>query len=207
VFSGSACDNGLTLDGVLRHWGSSGVYPRVYPRREGLPLAAIRRTRAKFPARPVEDPPSRWISVDPASGRKPTLVTVWKGGSPVYFLSVRHEDHDQIADCIEGCGLVVLEGGGFVGASPSAALKLERVRGRFETWAKAKGIAYVEVTPDGWRGVLKIPARPRRRAELAGRAFIRTMAKSVGFACKATNDDKRASLLLGWACVQAWGWR
>lgn len=169
-------------------------------------MAAIRKTRAKFPDVPTPAPPSRWISIDPASGKKPTMITTWERHVPQSFVPVRHEDHAEIAASMAGCELVVLEGGGFVGASPAAALKLERVRGRFETWAQAKKIPYVEVTPDGWRGVLGLPARPRRRAAVAGRAMVRTLAKSVDLAAVATNDDKRAALLLGWACVQAWGW-
>ena len=170
-------------------------------------MSAIRRSRARFPDAPSSSPVPRWVSIDPASGAKPTLVTVWRDAEPVAFVSVRHEDHEQIEASIAGCDLVVLEGGGFVGASPSAALKLERVRGRFETWARAKRIPYVEITPDGWRGVLGLPARPRKRAVLAGRAYVRTLSESMPFAGKATNDDKRAALMIGWACVQAWGWR
>ena len=169
-------------------------------------MSAIRKTRAKFPAAPSLEAPDRWVSIDPASGAKPTLLTLWKGAQPVAFVSVRHEDHEEIERSVSGCGLVVLEGGGFVGSSPSAALKLERVRGRFETWAKAKQIPYLEITPDGWRGVLGLPARPRKRAVIAGRAYLRRLSKRLGFAAKATNDDKRAALMIGLACVEAWRW-
>lgn len=167
---------------------------------------AVKRSRARFPEAPLSDAPDRWLSVDPASGSKPTVATVWDAGEPVRFAAIRHDQHDSISAAMDGAGLVVLEGGGFVGSNAATALALERVRGRFETWAKSKGIPYVEVRPDGWRGVLALPARPRRRAELAGRALCRTLAKREGFAALATNDDKRAAYLLGRACVQAWGW-
>jgi hypothetical protein len=170
-------------------------------------MSAIRRSRATFPAAPSAEAPANWVSIDPACGAKPTLITVWRGADPVEFVAVRHEDHAEIEASIAGCDLVVLEGGGFVGANASAALRLERVRGRFETWATAKRIPYIEITPDGWRGVLGLPSRPRQRAVLAGREYVLTMARSLEFAGKATNDDRRAAMLVGWACVQAWGWR
>jgi len=167
---------------------------------------AVRRSRAQFPACPIRLAPERWVSIDPASGAKPTIATVWRGPVPVSFAAVDHDDHEAVSASMDGAGLVVLEGGGFVGPSAASSLALERVRGRFEAWAKAKGVPYVEVRPDGWRGVLSLPARPRRRAAVAGRSLCRSLSSQLGLAAKATNDDKRAALLLGWACVQAWEW-
>ena len=167
---------------------------------------AVKRTRARFPDKPTTAAPCRWLSIDPASGSKPTVVAIWEGALPLAFADVRHEDHKAIEALLAGVDLVVLEGGGFVGINPASALALERVRGRFEAWATAKRIPYVEVRPDGWRGVMGLPARPRKRAAVAWRSLVRAMAKDHELAGKATNDDKRAALLIGWACVMAWRW-
>ena len=172
---------------------------------------ATKRTSARFPPSPRVKAPTRWISIDPASGRKPTMCVEWQGVDAVAFREVRHNRHADVSESMAGAELVVLEGGGFVGKSAGAALALERVRGRFEAHAAALGRRYVEVTPDEWRSVLCLAARPRKKAVSAGRFKVAMLGRPassphVPLAAEASNDDKRAALLLGWACVRAWGW-
>lgn len=172
---------------------------------------ALKRTRANFPPPPLRDAPARWVSIDPASGRKPSLAVRWEFTDAVGFVDVRHAKHAEVANVMSDEDLVVLEGGGFVGKNAGSALALERVRGRFEAHAAAMGKRYVEVTPDQWRSVLAIAARPRKVAVAAGRWRCAMLGRSASdphlpLAAEASNDDKRAALLIGWACVRAWGW-
>jgi hypothetical protein len=172
---------------------------------------AIGRSKAKFPGRPCRDAPPRWVSIDPASGKKPTVAVVWEGTEAVEYVAVRHESRDALQMLIIGCDVVVLEGGGYVGDNAAAALGLERVRERIETIAYYEGASAVPVSPDQWRMVLRLPARPRRRAVDAARQLCMILGRpgtcpGSPLAAQATNDDKRAAFLIGWAALDAWGW-
>tara|TARA_Y100001938_G_C7923688_1_gene345777 strand:- start:73 stop:441 length:369 start_codon:yes stop_codon:yes gene_type:complete len=117
---------------------------------------------------------------------------------------------DNISRVLRGNDLVVVEGGGFVGANAATALSLERVRERFACIAWQKKISTLEVSPDHWRSVLQLAARPRSQAVAAQRSLCKLLAgktvPTLRLADKATNDDKRAALLIGWACCKAWNW-
>lgn len=169
------------------------------------------KTRAKFPQRPAFRAPDVWLSVDPASGRKDSVGVVWHRTVPVEFTGIRHDQIGAVTKAVAGRGLVVVEGGGFVGHNAASALALERVRERFACAAWFRDVPTVEVSPDQWRSVLELAARPRRQAVAAQRALCRILAKpgsrpGLELARQATNDDRRAALLIGVACCQAWEW-
>lgn len=169
------------------------------------------RTRAKFPASPMFRAPKRWMSVDPASGKKDSFGVVWERGEALEFVGINHKSIDSMVKSIMGCDLLVVEGGGFVGANAASALALARVRERFACLSWHCGVPTLEVAPDHWRSVLELEARPRVRAVAAQRSLCKLLAEpgatpGLKLAARATNDDKRAALLIGWACCRAWDW-
>ena len=172
---------------------------------------ARRKSKASFPRKPMDSSPSRWLSIDPAGGKKPTVAVLWQNGRAVEFIGLDHSDRYALSRPIVGTELVVLEGGGFVGENAAAALMLERVRERVETICHYEQALCVPVSPDQWRMVLGLAPRPRKLAVDAGRRMCRMLAgdgcaPSLPLAQKATNDDKRAALLIGLAALRAWGW-
>jgi len=169
------------------------------------------RTKAIFPDAPFFVPPDVWLSIDPASGKKDSYAVRWERGKAVSFVSIKHHSRDSMVKTLGGSGLVVVEGGGFVGANAASALALARVRERFACMAWHKGIPTLEVRPDHWRSILKLAARPRSQAVAAQRTLCKLLGRkgkkpALPLAADATNDDKRAALLIGWACCQAWNW-
>ena len=160
---------------------------------------------------PAHMAPSRWISIDPASGKKPTAVVVWEGTEPVDFRDIDHSDYLAVSGTMLDVDLVVMEGGGYVGVNAAASLGLARVRERFATSAWYEDIQYVEVSPTQWRVVLELPTQPRSRAVAAQRDMCNMLSKprhcpALPLAGLAKNDDRRAALLIGWACCRAWNW-
>lgn len=155
--------------------------------------------------------PGTWLSIDPASGKKDSVAVRWNRTTPVEFVGIKHRSIDSMNKSLGGSDLIVVEGGGFVGANAASALALARVRERFACVAWHKGIPTLEVAPDHWRSILKLTARPRDQAVAAQRTLCKLLANrgvqpALPFAVGATNDDKRAALLIGWACCQSWGW-
>jgi hypothetical protein len=168
------------------------------------------RTKAKFPKAPYFRAPDSWLSIDPASGSKPSFAVRWEGSEAKNFVAITHQSMDDIFRVLKGSDLVVVEGGGFVGANAAAALALARVRERFACVAWHQGTSTLEVAPDHWRSTLELAARPRSQAVAAQRSLCKLLADSsepiLPLAAQATNDDKRAALLIGWACCHAWNW-
>ena len=172
---------------------------------------AVGKTKSTFPDCPVDDIPEVWMSIDPAAGKKPTVAVLWERAVAKQFVNMNHDRLIAVEKKLGMASLIVMEGGGFMSANAASSLKLERVRGRFEALSFSLSVPYVEVSPDQWRGVLELSARPRRRALAAQRQYCRILGRpgtmpGVAFASEATNDDKRAALLIGWAAVNAWGW-
>jgi len=160
---------------------------------------------------PAHQAPSRWISIDPASGKKPTAVVVWEGIDPVDFRDIDHADYLAVSGTMLDVDLVVMEGGGYVGVNAAASLGLARVRERFATSAWYEDIQYVEVSPTQWRVVLELPTQPRSRAVAGQRDMCNMLSKPrhspvLPLAHLARNDDRRAALLIGLACCRAWHW-
>ena len=173
-------------------------------------VVAKGRTKAKFPKAPYFRAPESWLSIDPASGSKPSYAVRWSGTTAENFVAITHQSMDDISRVLKGSDLVVVEGGGFVGANAAAALALARVRERFACVAWHQRISTLEVAPDHWRSNLELAARPRSQAVAAQRSLCKLLASEsvpiLPLAAKATNDDKRAALLIGWACCNAWDW-
>lgn len=171
------------------------------------------KSKSVFPAcpPPAHRAPSRWVSIDPASGKKPTSIAVWEGVEAVEFLDIDHANYQEVSESINDVDLVVMEGGGYVGVNAAASLGLSRVRERFATSAWYEDIPYVEVSPTQWRVVLGVPTQPRSRAVAGQRDMCNMLSKPrhapiLGLAGLAKNDDRRAALLIGWACCNAWEW-
>jgi len=169
------------------------------------------KSKAKFPPAPLFRAPGDWVSIDPASGKKDTMAVAWHRTEPLAFVGLRHDQMDGIDKAIGARDLVVIEGGGFVGANAQSALALERVRERFRCVSWFANVPCVDVYPDHWRSALELAARPRRQAVAAQRTMCRLLGKpgahpGLSLARQATNDDKRAALLIGWACCVAWNW-
>jgi len=180
--------------------------PGSSPQAQGRSVAKG-RSKARFPQTPMFRPPEVWLSIDPASGKKDSVGVRWEWGSPINFVGINHKSPDDISKAIGHSGLVVVEGGGFVGPNAASSLALARVRERFACVAWHRGIHTLEVAPDHWRSILSLEARPRARAVAAQRTLCKVLAMSgLSLAASATNDDKRAALLIGVACCQAWNW-
>jgi hypothetical protein len=156
---------------------------------------------------PMFRAPESWLSIDPAGGKKDSFAVRWEYATPISFVGIKHQNLTSMVKAMGGTQLVVVEGGGFVGPNASAALALARVRERFACMAWHKGIPTLEVAPDHWRSVLELTARPRAQAVAAQRTLCKLLAnKGLPLVASATNDDKRAAWLIGWACCNAWDW-
>ena len=171
------------------------------------------KSKSKFPPcpPPAHRAPSRGVSIDPASGKKATAVVVWEGTEPVDFRDIDHADYLAVSGVAFDIDLMVMEGGGYVGVNAAASLGLARVRERFATSAWYEDVPYVEVAPTHWRVQLDLPSQPRSRAVAATRDMCNMLAKprhspALPLAHLAKNDDRRAALLIGWACCHAWDW-
>ena len=171
------------------------------------------KSKSKFPPcpPPAHRAPSRWVSIDPASGKKATAVVVWEGTEPVDFRDIDHTDYLAVSGVALDIDLMVMEGGGYVGVNAAASLGLSRVRERFATSAWYEDVPYVEISPTHWRVELGLPSQPRSRAVAATRDMCNMLAKprhspALPLAHLAKNDDRRAALLIGWACCHAWDW-
>ena len=165
-----------------------------------------------MPAAPLPFTPSMWTSVDPAGNgsSKPSVACVWRGVEAVSFTIVWSRRDGWWHNL--GEPLVVAVESGFVGKGKTASLMLERERGKFEMFAQIVGAEHCDVHPSAWKAVVGIPnANPDRPMAMLCERLVRqlpggTMPR-VPLAAKASNKDKRAALLIGLACVNAWGWR
>lgn len=173
-----------------------------------------------FPERPAPTAPWRWVTFDPG-GTKPTLAVVWAGAKALAFVPLMASKDrwwdtlDEAADTAFRFDCAVIENG-FVGPGYKASLELERERGRLEQWALEHTLGpALGVLPDQWRAVLGLPARGGKKIIAHGmRDMCKRLARQlpggtmpeVALAAKATNEDKRAALLIGVACLLQWRW-
>ena len=181
---------------------------------------------------PFEAAPDRWVTIDPAGvgSKKPSLAVFWKGREARSFVPVRTEVGGwwvpMTIDVARGLrfeptepspSLVVIEEGFarvIEGHSPKSIGDLAEARGRFHAWAQIAGARLRRPLPDHWRRVLSLPMRVEREIVNGQRELCRRLATQrpggtmphVKLAAQATNDDKRAALLIGVAAIVAGGW-
>lgn len=168
------------------------------------------RPRFTFPARPALTV-GRWVSIDPAGGAKPTLAVAWQGGDAVEIVEAHRETRvADLAPVFAGAEVVVIESG-HGRNNMATAMMLAHARGVIEGAAQSAGAVVVYVTPEQWRGVLGLPKRApsgqtKAYMHRAERVLCDRLAPVRPMFAKATKQDQRAALLIGEACVRAWGW-
>ncbi len=163
-----------------------------------------------FPPCPIPTA-TRWVSVDPAGGKKPTLAVAWQGGNATEIVEAHRETRvADLAPVFAGAEVVVIESG-HGRSNMATAMLLAHARGVIEGAAHCAGAVVVYVSPEHWRGVLGLPKRAPRgetKAHLhrAEKALCERLAGVRPLFAQATNEDTRAALLIGEACAVRWGW-
>ena len=164
--------------------------------------------------------PSCWVTIDPAGcgARKPSLAVVWEETTATRFVVLDVSAPGWWLGLDAHCpDMLVLEEGfarAVKGVSPKSIADLAETRGRLHAWAQLRAITIRRVLPDQWRRVLRLPARGKQAIAEGQRRLCRELAEQlpggtmprVELAAQATNDDKRAALLIGVAAILAWRW-